>query len=185
MCSFNDSHDHSAIDTSTPIYVFVFDEIHLMTQEGFDFQQSVAYKTAEIPCKPTHPNISVSLTLQGKGPVEVDNTFIKFNPKVIYINIIHINTIHFNIVHFNIIHSNIIHIKLSKMMKLINQIFHEDFFPGWVHDIPSSARAQWAVLVLCKIRAEDKRVWRLSSRAHENKVGEMFAFHVSNQVFFP
>jgi len=82
VCSFNDSHDHSAIDTSTPIYVFVFDEIHLMTQEGFDFQQSVAYKTAEIPCKPTHPNISVSLTLQGKGPVEVDNTFIKFNPKV-------------------------------------------------------------------------------------------------------
>ena len=99
-----------------------------MTQEGFDFQQSVAYKTAEIPCKPTHPNISVSLTLQGKGPVEVDNTFIKFNPKVIYINIIHINTIHFNIVHFNIIHSNIIQIKLSKMIKLINQIFHEDFF---------------------------------------------------------
>jgi len=82
VCSFNDTQDQSAIDTNTAIYIFVFDEIHLMTHLGFDFQQSVAYKTAEIPCKPTHPNISVSLSLQGRGPVNVDNTYIKFNPKV-------------------------------------------------------------------------------------------------------
>ena len=87
MCSFNGSRDRSTIDMNTAIYIFVFDEINLMTHLGFDFQQSVAYETVEIPCKPTHPNISVSLSLQGSGPVNVDNTYIKFNPKVIHISV--------------------------------------------------------------------------------------------------
>ena len=32
--------------------------------------------------RPTHPDISVSLTLQGKGKVDMDNEFIKFDPQV-------------------------------------------------------------------------------------------------------
>ena len=49
---------------------------------GFDFQQSVQYETAEIPCRPTHPNVSMSLTLQGRGPVHIDNKYITYSPKV-------------------------------------------------------------------------------------------------------
>ena len=32
--------------------------------------------------RPTHPDISVSLTLQGKGKVDMENEFIKFDPQV-------------------------------------------------------------------------------------------------------
>ena len=67
--------------------IYVFDEIHLLTHSGFDFQQSVQYETAEIPCTPTHPNVSVSLSLQGRGPVNVDNKYITFSPKVNQIQI--------------------------------------------------------------------------------------------------
>lgn len=84
VCSFNESRDITAQESSAKIYIFVFDSIHLLTNTGFDFQQSVAYKSADIPCRPTHPNVSVSLTLEGKGPVNLDNTFIKFNPQVGY-----------------------------------------------------------------------------------------------------
>ena len=49
---------------------------------GFDFQQSVQYETAEIPCKPTHPDTTVSLRLQGRGPVNIDNKYITYSPKV-------------------------------------------------------------------------------------------------------
>ena len=36
---------------NTEVYIYVFDEINLLTHSGFDFQQSVAYKSAEIPCR--------------------------------------------------------------------------------------------------------------------------------------
>ena len=49
---------------------------------GFDFQQSVQYETAEIPCRPTHPDVSVSLSLHGRGPVTIDNKYITYSPKV-------------------------------------------------------------------------------------------------------
>ena len=49
---------------------------------GFDFQQSVQYETAQIPCRPTHPDVSVSLSLDGRGPVTVDNKYITYSPKV-------------------------------------------------------------------------------------------------------
>ena len=34
--------------------------------------------------RPTHPNVSVSLTLQGdEGPIDLEeNSFVKFNPQV-------------------------------------------------------------------------------------------------------
>lgn len=51
ICSFNDSLDLGAAESNTRLYVFVWDSIHLMTHSGFDFQQSVAYKSAEIPCR--------------------------------------------------------------------------------------------------------------------------------------
>ena len=50
--------------------------------EEFDFQQSVAYKTAEIPCRPTHPTVNISLALEGRGPVPLDSEHITFDPKV-------------------------------------------------------------------------------------------------------
>ena len=49
---------------------------------GFDFQQSVQFETAAIPCGPTHPNVTVSLSLQGRGAVKVDNKYITYSPKV-------------------------------------------------------------------------------------------------------
>ena len=49
---------------------------------GFDFQQSVQYETAQIPCRPTHPDVSVSLSLHGRGPVTIDNKYITYSPKV-------------------------------------------------------------------------------------------------------
>lgn len=82
VCSFNGSKDLRSIDSNTGIHIYVFDEIHLLTHSGFDFQQSVQYETAEIPCTPTHPNVTVSLSLQGRGPVNVDNKYITFSPKV-------------------------------------------------------------------------------------------------------
>ena len=51
VCRFNDSQDTSTTENNDHIYIFVFDSIHLLTQSGFDFQQSVAYKSAEIPCR--------------------------------------------------------------------------------------------------------------------------------------
>ena len=51
VCSFNDSRDLGAAESNTRLYVYVWDSIHLMTHSGFDFQQSVAYKSAEIPCR--------------------------------------------------------------------------------------------------------------------------------------
>ena len=51
VCSFNDTEDLGAVESNTRLYVFVWDSIHLMTHSGFDFQQSVAYKSAEIPCR--------------------------------------------------------------------------------------------------------------------------------------
>ena len=40
------------------------------------------YETASLPCQPTHPNVSVALELQGRGPVTVDNKYITYSPKV-------------------------------------------------------------------------------------------------------
>ena len=51
VCRFNDSQDARTEENNDHIYIFVFDSIHLLTQSGFDFQQSVAYKSAEIPCR--------------------------------------------------------------------------------------------------------------------------------------
>ena len=51
VCSFNDSVDRATAEANTDIYLYVFDSIHLLTHSGFDFQQSVAYKSAEIPCR--------------------------------------------------------------------------------------------------------------------------------------
>ena len=51
ICSFNDTEDLGAEESNTRLYVYVWDSIHLMTHSGFDFQQSVAYKSAEIPCR--------------------------------------------------------------------------------------------------------------------------------------
>ena len=82
MCSFNDSRDLQSIDSATRIHLYVWDEIHLLTNAGFDFQQSVQYETAEIPCRPTHPNVTVALSLEGRGAVNIDNKYITFNPKV-------------------------------------------------------------------------------------------------------
>ena len=90
MCNFNGSNDLRSIDSNTNIHIYVFDEIHLLTHSGFDFQQSVQYETAEIPCTPTHPNVSVSLSLQGRGQVNVDNKYITFSPKVIKEGIINV-----------------------------------------------------------------------------------------------
>ena len=56
--------------------------INLFYFSGFDFQQSVQFETAAIPCGPTHPNVSVSLSLQGRGAVKVDNKYITYSPKV-------------------------------------------------------------------------------------------------------
>ena len=104
MCSFNGTRDLASIDSATRIHIYVFDEIHLLTHSGatlytqdnaqcnglinlfyfsgFDFQQSVQFETAAIPCGPTHPNVSVSLSLQGRGEVAVDNKYITYSPKV-------------------------------------------------------------------------------------------------------
>ena len=51
VCSYNDSQDRSSPESNTEVYIFVFDEINLLTNSGFDFQQSVAYKSAQIPCR--------------------------------------------------------------------------------------------------------------------------------------
>ena len=98
MCSFNGAEDLQSIDSATSIHIYVFDEVHLLTHSGnagrrggrdvtgvclgFDFQQSVQYETAEIPCRPTHPDVSVSLSLAGRGPVNIDNKYITYSPKV-------------------------------------------------------------------------------------------------------
>ena len=68
---------------NTAIHVYVYDEVHLLTQEagGFDFQQSVQYQTAAIPCTPTHPDVTVQLELKGRGAVAVDNKYIPYNPR--------------------------------------------------------------------------------------------------------
>ena len=51
VCSFDDSQDRSSPESNTEVYIYVFDEINLLTHSGFDFQQSVAYKSAQIPCR--------------------------------------------------------------------------------------------------------------------------------------
>ena len=51
VCSFNDSQDRISPESNSKVYIFVFDEINLLTHSGFDFQQSVAYKSAQIPCR--------------------------------------------------------------------------------------------------------------------------------------
>jgi len=81
-CSFNGSDDASGIDANTFIHIYVYDKVHLLTNDDFDFQQFVQYETAVIPCMPTHPNVSVSLELQDKGPILPDNQYVQFNPKV-------------------------------------------------------------------------------------------------------
>ena len=83
VCSFNGSKDLRCIDSNTNIHIYVFDDIHLLKRSGFDFQQSVQYETAEIQCTPTHPNVSVSLFLQGRGLLNVDDKYITFSLKVI------------------------------------------------------------------------------------------------------
>ena len=55
ICSFDGSSDLQAIDLNTAIHVYVYDEVHLLTHSGFDFQQSVQFQTATIPCTTTHP----------------------------------------------------------------------------------------------------------------------------------
>ena len=59
ICSFNGSSDLQAIDQNTAIHVYVYDEVNLLTHSGFDFQQSVQFQTATIPCTPTHPGNGV------------------------------------------------------------------------------------------------------------------------------
>ena len=46
ICSFNGTDDHSSIDNSTSLHIYVYDYIHLLTREnnGFDFHQFVQVK---------------------------------------------------------------------------------------------------------------------------------------------
>ena len=82
ICSFDGSSDLQAIDLNTAIHVYVYDEVHLLTHSGFDFQQSVQFQTATIPCTTTHPDVKVQLELEGRGPVAIDNKHISFSPRV-------------------------------------------------------------------------------------------------------
>jgi len=82
ICSFNGSSDLQAIDQNTAIHVYVYDEVHLLTHSGFDFQQSVQFQTATIPCTPTHPDVKIQLEREGHGPVAIDNKLISFSPRV-------------------------------------------------------------------------------------------------------
>ena len=81
ICSFNGSSDLQAIDLNTAIHVYVFDDRNLLTHSGFDFQQSVQFQTATIPCTTTHPDVKVQLEVEGRGPVAVDNKLISFSPR--------------------------------------------------------------------------------------------------------
>jgi len=81
ICSFDGSSDLQAIDLNTAIHVYVYDEVHLLTHSGFDFQQSVQFQTATIPCTPTHPDVKIQLEREGR-PVAVDNKLISFSPRV-------------------------------------------------------------------------------------------------------
>ena len=74
ICSFDGSSDLQAIDLNTAIHVYVYDEVHLLTHSGFDFQQSVQFQTATIPCTPTHPDVKIQLEREGRSVV-VDNKF--------------------------------------------------------------------------------------------------------------
>ena len=40
-CSFNDSEDGTSIDSNTMIHLYVYDHVHLLTKDDFDFQQFV------------------------------------------------------------------------------------------------------------------------------------------------
>ncbi|XP_023348446.1 platelet-derived growth factor receptor alpha, partial [Eurytemora carolleeae] len=78
-CSFNDSEDGTSIDSNTMIHLYVYDHVHLLTKDDFDFQQFVQYDTAVIPCMTTQPNVTVELKLQ--ETIVPDNQYIQFNPK--------------------------------------------------------------------------------------------------------
>ena len=41
MCSFNGTEDLTSIDNNTALHVYVYDQVHLLTREDFDFQQFV------------------------------------------------------------------------------------------------------------------------------------------------
>jgi hypothetical protein len=79
-CSFKGSEDTTSIDSNTMIHLYVYDHVHLLTKDDFDFQQCVQYETAIIPCMTTQPNVSVELKLQ--ETIVPDNKYIQFNPKV-------------------------------------------------------------------------------------------------------
>ena len=51
LCSFVDSQDLEAAEATDHLYIYVFDSKNLLVHTGFDFIQSVAYKSAEIPCR--------------------------------------------------------------------------------------------------------------------------------------
>ena len=51
LCSFVENEDLEAEEATDHLYIFVFDSKNLLVHSGFDFIQSVAYKSAEIPCR--------------------------------------------------------------------------------------------------------------------------------------
>ena len=38
VCSFNGTEDLTSIDNNTALHVYVYDQVHLLTREDFDFQ---------------------------------------------------------------------------------------------------------------------------------------------------
>jgi hypothetical protein len=41
VCNFNGTKDLTSIDNNTALHMYVYDQVHLLTREGFDYQQFV------------------------------------------------------------------------------------------------------------------------------------------------
>jgi hypothetical protein len=53
VCSFNGTEDLTSIDNNTALHMYVYDQVHLLTREDFDFQQFVqVYRTTTLLMAP-------------------------------------------------------------------------------------------------------------------------------------
>ena len=65
VCSFNGTEDLTSIDNNTALHVYVYDQVHLITREDFDFQQFVQVNSRIFGVEKKTPFLWLSAVCQG------------------------------------------------------------------------------------------------------------------------
>ena len=75
--------DTSSPDNSTRVHLYVEDGRHLMVSSGVEMLQFVQSARAVLPCRPTSPQVNVTLHKEGEDePVVMGKGGVTFDPRV-------------------------------------------------------------------------------------------------------